>query len=72
MEHFCHMRSISTESISDKLIFYDFECQQEDGIHKPNFVVVQTVCDICESQHIDEKAVCYKCGARCNICGKFN
>ena len=72
MEHFCHMRSISTESICDKLIFYDFECQQEDGIHKPNFVVVQTVCDICESQPIDEKAVCYKCGARCNICGKFN
>ena len=50
MDHLCHMRSITTDSICDKLIFYDFECQQEEGIHKPNFVVVQTVCDVCESQ----------------------
>ena len=43
MEHFCYMRSITTESICDKLIFYDFECQQNEGIHTPNFVVAQYV-----------------------------
>ena len=53
MDHFCYMRSITTDSICDKLIFYDFECQQEEGIHTPNFVVTQTVCDLCQSQPID-------------------
>ena len=72
MEHFCYMRSITTESICDKLIFYDFECQQNEGIHTPNFVVAQTVCDLCESQSIDENAICYNCGDRCEICKPFN
>ena len=72
MEHFCYLRSITSESICDKLVFYDFECQQVDGIHKPNFVVVQTVCDYCQSQPIDENAICYNCGDRCEICGVFN
>ena len=72
MEHFCYMRSITTDSICDKLIFYDFECQQNEGIHTPNFVVAQTVCDLCESQPIDENAICYNCGDRCEICKPFN
>ena len=68
MDHLCHMRSITTDSICNKLIFYDFECQQEEGI----FVVVQTVCNICESQPFDENAICYFCGDRCEICKPFN
>ena len=72
VEHYCYMRTITTESVCDKLIFYDFECQQVDGIHKPNFVVVQTVCEACEAHDIDENAICYYCGDRCDYCSKFN
>ena len=54
------------------MLFYDFECQQHEGVHIPNYVVVQSVCNKCESDPIYEKPVCNRCGDRCAICCKFN
>ena len=68
------MRSISPEQKSDKFIFYDFECQQDnvEGEHIPNYVVAHTVCNECEQYPVDEHATCNNCGSRCNFCSKYN
>ena len=70
--HLCYMRSINTKTLCNKMLFYDFECQQNDGVHTPNYVVVHSVCDDCESIPISEDTTCNSCGDRCNICCKFN
>lgn len=71
-DHKCYMRAFTAETKTSKLIFYDFECQQVEGVHKPNFLVAQTVCDMCESHTVDSESICYNCGHRCQICGVFN
>ena len=73
-DHQCYMRSISPDQKSDKFIFYDFECQQDnaEGEHVPNYVVAHTVCNECEQYPIDEHATCNNCGSRCNFCSKYN
>ena len=72
--HECYMRSMTPETHSDKFIFYDFECQQDNdkGIHVPNLVVAQSVCDHCENEVITTESKCFSCGSRCNMCNKYN
>ena len=41
-------------------IFFDFESQQETGIHKPNLCVAQKVCDTCHCRPLEEP---------CDVCG---
>ena len=41
-------RAFSSDVEPDKLIFYDFECTEENGKHVANFVVAQSVCNECE------------------------
>ena len=42
--HYCYMKkpeeSETEESGYDQLMFFDFECRQEDGIHEPNLCIV--------------------------------
>ena len=42
--HYCYMKkpeeSETEESGYDKLMFFDYECRQEDGIHEPNLCIV--------------------------------
>ncbi len=42
--HFCYMKkpkeSETEESGYDQLMFFDYECRQEDGIHEPNLCIV--------------------------------
>ena len=71
-QHQCYMRAFLSDVEPDKFIFYDFECTQEDGKHKPNFVVAQSICSQCESNPVTDKATCRNCGSRCSICDKFN
>ena len=72
--HYCYMRSMKPEIQSDKFIFYDFECRQDNdkGIHIPNFVVAQSICDMCESNPISPDAKCAHCGSRCALCNTYN
>ena len=70
--HLCYMRSIDSESKHDKFIFYDYECHQEDGIHRPNFVVAHSICSFCEHEPVTELAKCNNCGSRCPLCDSFN
>ena len=70
--HLCYMRAIESESNFDKFIFYDFECHQESGIHKPNFLVAQSICSKCENEQVTELSKCSSCGSRCENCNSFN
>ena len=42
--HYCYMKkpeeSETEESGYDQLMFFDYECRQEDGIHEPNLCIV--------------------------------
>lgn len=73
-DHQCYMRALSPDSNSDKFIFYDFECQQdnEKGVHIPNLVVAHSVCKKCEHDPVTPNSTCNNCGSRCKLCGKFN
>ncbi len=71
-QHQCYMRALASDKEPDKFIFYDFECTQENGKHKPNFVVAQSICTQCESNPVTDKSTCRNCGSRCSICDKFN
>ena len=71
--HLCYMRSISSKShVVQKFIFYDFECQQQDNVHTPNFVVAHTVCPACEDFPVTPTSKCDVCGDRCDLCSAFN
>ena len=35
------------ERIPEIVYFYDFKCQQDTGVHKPNFLVVRWMCTEC-------------------------
>ena len=71
-QHLCYMRAFTSDVEPDKFIFYDFECTQEDGVHTPNFVVAQSICSHCESEPVDDQAICFNCGSRCEMCNKYN
>ena len=68
--HQCYMRSIEPEDRSDKFIFYDFECQQDNPQkeHIPNYVVSHSSCDECEKYEVSSDSKCYSCGSRCDMC----
>ena len=72
--HKCYMREITPNDVSDKFIFYDFECHQnnEGSEHIPNFVVAQSVCKECEEEDVTYSSKCNNCGSRCNICDKYD
>ena len=71
-QHLCYMRSFTSDLSPDKFIFYDFECTQVDGKHKPNFVVAHSICTTCEDSPVTSESTCNNCGSRCMICDKFN
>ena len=71
-KHLCYMRSFTSDLDPDKFIFYDFECTQVDGKHRPNFVVAHSICNECENNPVTAEATCKNCGSRCIICDKFN
>ena len=71
-EHLCYMRCSASDVNHDKFIFYDFECNQETGSHKPNFVVAHSICSQCEDYPVTAEATCKNCGSRCMLCGVFN
>ena len=71
-QHYCYLRAFSSDLEPEKFIFYDFECTQENGKHKPNFVVAQSICSHCESEPVTDKATCRYCGSRCSSCDQFN
>ena len=71
-QHLCYMRSFTFDLDPDKFIFYDFECTQSDGKHRPNFVVAHSICNECENNPVTAEATCKNCGSRCIICDKFN
>ena len=66
------MRSFTSDLTPEKFIFYDFECTQVDGKHKPNFVVAHSICTTCEDSPVTSESTCNNCGSRCMICDKFN
>ena len=71
-EHLCYMRATSKNNEPRKFIFFDFECEQQTGIHKPNYAVVHMICKYCLNEPINDDSTCVHCGARCNICKKWN
>ena len=71
-QHLCYMRSFTSDLTPDKFIFYDFECTQVDGKHKPNFVVAHSICTTCEDSPVTSESTCNNCGSRCMICDKFS
>ena len=71
-QHLCYMRSFTSDLSPDQFIFYDFECTQVDGKHKPNFVVAHSICTTCEDSPVTSESTCNNCGSRCMICDKFN
>jgi len=71
-KHYCYMRAMTNESSLNKFLFYDFECQQHTGQHKPNYVVAHSICSFCEHEEVNEFSICVYCGSRCNKCDSFN
>ena len=71
-QHLCYMRSFTSDLTPDKFIFYDFECTQVDGKHKPNFVVAHSICTTCEDSPVTSESTYNNYGSRCMICDKFN
>ena len=65
VDHKCYMKPASEKRIERttplKYIFFDFECTQDGGIHKPNLCVVQKVCEDCIGQPFE---------TACNTCGE--
>ena len=55
------MRSFTSDLDPDKFIFYDFECTQADGKHRPNFVVAHSICNECENNPVTAEATCKNC-----------
>ena len=70
--HKCYMRAFTSDMKTDKFIFHDFKCIQENGIHTPNFVVAQSICSHCKSKPTTSEATCNNCGSRCQLCDKFD
>lgn len=69
--HPCYVRNINPESKVDKMLFYDFECTQDDNIHEPNLVVVQSACNVCkDDETVTQVSTCTSCGSRCSTCGR--
>ena len=71
-QHLCYMRSFTSDLNPDKFIFYDFECTQADGKHKPNFVVAHSICSEYEDNPVTSLSTCNNCGSRCILCNQFN
>ena len=71
-QHLCYMRSFTSDLDPDKFIFYDFECTQVDGKHRPTFVVAHSICNECEDDPVTSKSTCKNCGSRCIICDQNN
>jgi hypothetical protein len=70
--HRCFMKIEKERESANKFIFFDFECMQEDDIHKPNLVVCQTCCSLCEGFSVKELSHCDNCGFRCQACSFWN
>ncbi len=71
--HQCFMRSKAPTFIPNKLIFYDFESMQVNGIHEPNLVVAQTSCHLCEDEeNVSAESQCAGCGRRCFHCSAWD
>ena len=71
-QHLCYMRSFTSDVNPDKFIFYDSECTQVDGIHKPNFVIAHSICSECEDNPVTSVSTCNNYGSRCILCNQFN
>ena len=69
INHRCYLQRIAPKDPSDKLIFFDFECTQDTGIHVPNLVVAHISCSQCL---ISDDAICKVCGNRCHRCDKWD
>ena len=52
-----------------KLIFFDFECTQESGIHEPNLCIAHRVCEDCMCAEAGPKYSINDSSA-CHVCGK--
>ena len=66
-DHDCYMRAITPKNACDKFGFFDFECTQDDGVHRPNMAVIQTRCRGCITAD-DTALKCERCGRRCDSC----
>ena len=70
--HKCYMRAFTSNYKPMKIIYYDFESQQVDGVHKPNLLVAQSICSHCENDEMSDTSTCNQCGYRCYLCDTFN
>ena len=57
-DHQCYMQpspppDSTGTPLPEKYVFYDFECQQNTGIHKPNLVVARWTCTNCVDLPLD-------------------
>ena len=69
--HQCYVRNVNPESKVNKMIFFDFECTQDDGVHEPNLVVAQSACSKCKDiEEVTKVSVCSFCGSRCFLCSQ--
>ena len=71
-EHLCYLRIRQPLERPCKYVFFDFECTQESGVHVPNFVVAQTVCQLCLENPLDPDSKCHSCGSRCSQCDQMD
>ena len=57
-------------TIIPQIIFYDFECHQqnESGQYISDFVVAHSVCSECENLQLHSDSKCVNCGSRCINC----
>ena len=56
------MRALEHKDNTLKHIYFDFETEQETGMHNPIYVVAQTGCDHCETETFSADAKCDVCG----------
>ena len=68
-DHWCFMRAKAPDVFPEKYIYFDFEAQQDQGVHIANLVVAQTSCPACEGIPIESSlSKCHVCGFRCSFC----
>ena len=71
-EHRCYMKSEKPSETSLRHLYFDFECEQSTNVHRPNFVIAHSACDICEDEQLDISSKCLTCGTRCLKCNTYN
>ena len=71
-EHDCFMRAEASEVEVDKMLFFDYECMQNTGVHIPNLVVAMSSCSVCENNPVTDESKCSECGSRCEYCATWN